>query len=694
VTPGDYLVLWEAFQSEFEDLRKRNLHTNVDIVLHLLEKYLSSIPATTLRITGEESQGDYHKHPDISLFDHVKISAAVAHCLHDYYSMKHADGWTNRVLVDEITGRSTWKSDAEEPFLLVGGDLSGVQDFIHTISSKGAIKSLKGRSFFLEIFTEHLVATLLTVLGLARCQVIFTGGGHFYLIAPNVPSAIDGIEEIKRQADEYLWQSFNGRLEQFIEVEPFNKSDLRNIRKPWQRLSGKLQDAKQRRWSLRLREVLAEPNSPHLDCLTAQCEVCGREDLALSLEQQQPAMCSHCKDQWELGSRLQSVLRESEKMKRAPVVAVWAQAPTDGGWALPIGTGSYRRHYRPVSDVQTFCGHLMYAYHVNCWDFRQFGLNESRPFLASTYHESSFYDVEKLVQDGFGMQRVAILRMDVDNLGRIFSQPFLTGRDTLAMKAALSRQLSLFFKYHIDGILRDEQERYRELPRADLAGRGRQPRKVGVIYSGGDDLFILGHWLDVLEAGVDIREAFARFTANPAVTASAGFVFAHPHYPAYRLAEQAGRAEQDAKRSAGGEKNSLGFGAVGNVFSWDTVTEGLPEVLRLIRPFMEVKKAERLSLTEGGLSAGFLYRLLQLARNHKRLGGWQFPKMAWLFGRHKPRDEPRFGKNWQALTNYIFQHSVNWACLEAAVLLALMMMQKEETHERTTPDRTQEESRG
>ena len=45
-------------------------------------------------------------------------------------------------------------------FLLYSLDLSGIQDFIYTITSDGALKALRARSFYLELLTEHLVDTM------------------------------------------------------------------------------------------------------------------------------------------------------------------------------------------------------------------------------------------------------------------------------------------------------------------------------------------------------------------------------------------------------------------------------------------------------------------------------------------------------------------------------------------------------
>lgn len=57
-----------------------------------------------------------------------------------------------------------------ENICLVAGDLSGIQKFIYTISSDGALKSLRARSFYLELVAEEIVQQLLDQLKLPRIQ--------------------------------------------------------------------------------------------------------------------------------------------------------------------------------------------------------------------------------------------------------------------------------------------------------------------------------------------------------------------------------------------------------------------------------------------------------------------------------------------------------------------------------------------
>ncbi|MBM4276179.1 MAG: type III-A CRISPR-associated protein Cas10/Csm1, partial [Deltaproteobacteria bacterium] len=676
-SPERYRELWEQFTGEFEVLRKKGLHHEVEIVLSLLEKYLTSVPSITQKIYGADDEETYRKHPDVSLFDHLKMAAALGHCLLNYYREKYPGDFDQRVLTAEITGPDTWDKDAPAPFLAVGGDISGVQRFIYTISSTGALKGLKGRSFFLELFTEHVVDHLLAALELTRANVIFTGGGHFYLLAPNTAAAQDAVALVRRTANDFLWTEFNGVLQLFLEAEPLNKKQLAAVGQVWGQLSARLEWAKRRRWDDRLAELMAEPASPHPDCFTDKCGVCAREDRELiqaKLPGEDISMCPPCHDQFRLGERLQNALREARGF---PVIGVYRSPPPGTERLLVIKTQGWERCYLPARDAGALPGTPEVIYHLNNWEIHHFPGASSRLLLSSTYHPREFRDLETLVKEGFGMEQAAVFRLDVDFLGRVMSGSLEGEDDTLARKASLSRQVNLFFKGHLDGILTGQGRSYETLPRANLAGRQGGPRRLSVIYAGGDDLFILGHWLDVLEAALDINQAFGRFTLNPYLTVSAGLVMAPANHPLYRLADLAKEGEEEAKSAGGDEKNRLGLGRE-KVFSWPQLDKDVRPAVELLSGLLAMDQGgNRLAPVKDGVGQGFFYRLLQLCRDQRRRGAWRFPALAWVFGRQQPRNQELLNP-WMNLRNYVFNTGVNWQGLETALQWILMMTRKGE----------------
>lgn len=121
-----------------------------EAIQEILERTASYVPSVT---TTEEGG-------DISLYDRSKMRAAIAACITIY---AEARGWTDyRARLLEAEG-SGFRDEAA--FMLVSGDVSGdvsgIQGFIYTITSKGALKSLRARSFYLEMLAVVRMLDLL-----------------------------------------------------------------------------------------------------------------------------------------------------------------------------------------------------------------------------------------------------------------------------------------------------------------------------------------------------------------------------------------------------------------------------------------------------------------------------------------------------------------------------------------------------
>ena len=75
-------------------------------------------------------------------------------------------------------------------------DISGIQNFIYTISAKGSLKLLRSRSFYLEMLCEHLIDTILKRLEYSRANLIYSGGGHGYILLANTSKNKSALDEI------------------------------------------------------------------------------------------------------------------------------------------------------------------------------------------------------------------------------------------------------------------------------------------------------------------------------------------------------------------------------------------------------------------------------------------------------------------------------------------------------------------
>ncbi|NLD46908.1 MAG: type III-A CRISPR-associated protein Cas10/Csm1, partial [Clostridiaceae bacterium] len=149
VSTSEYAQIYEKFNKELSDGGVNFSKPGyVNSLINIMEGLLSFVPSST---NTEEIS-------DISLFEHSSLTACIASCIHDYFQENKINNYR------ELCFENNKKLRQEEIFLLVRADISGIQNFIYTISSKGALKSLRGRSFYLEIMTEYIADEILNSL--------------------------------------------------------------------------------------------------------------------------------------------------------------------------------------------------------------------------------------------------------------------------------------------------------------------------------------------------------------------------------------------------------------------------------------------------------------------------------------------------------------------------------------------------
>ena len=118
-------------------------------LLVLLESWTSTFPSSTF--SGES--------PDISLYDHLKTTAAIGSCISEYLLQQGERNFRSWLFENE-------KQFREKPaFLLYSADLSGIQSFISNVSDARALRSFRSRSFFLGLLMEHCADELLEGCG-------------------------------------------------------------------------------------------------------------------------------------------------------------------------------------------------------------------------------------------------------------------------------------------------------------------------------------------------------------------------------------------------------------------------------------------------------------------------------------------------------------------------------------------------
>ncbi len=184
----EYLNVLEQLRDDLEEMKQKNI---------LTPEKLNSVLEESCIYFPSSSYVDY---PDVPYYDHVKLTAAVAVCMYIYDKEKE----NNRDYKNKYFKKSQKKERGKTKFLFVSGEFTGIQNFIYAIISKMAMKSLRGRSFYLELFIEHIIDEILEALNLSRVNLIYSAGSQFYMLLPNIPKTIEILENYKKIVNDFL----------------------------------------------------------------------------------------------------------------------------------------------------------------------------------------------------------------------------------------------------------------------------------------------------------------------------------------------------------------------------------------------------------------------------------------------------------------------------------------------------------
>jgi CRISPR-associated protein Csm1 len=544
-----YDVIWQGL---FQDLKR--LDPSIDFqrfytqIHHLLERYTLFVPSAA-----------YRDRADISLFHHAKATAAISTCIYDLNLSEAGLDQLLKALVfspgkDVLREQSMW---------LVGGDLSGIQDFIYGISSKGALKGLRGRSVYLQLLAEALAVRLLKEFSLTCSNLLYCGGGHFYLLVPNKPGSAEILQRCQDQVDRVLVKAHRGQLALNIGWKPLRFEDFFSTNLPlmdqdknpartqggfagvWDDLGLGLARKKRNKFE----KIASNPDELHsllgpfpIEGIESACDLCGETAIPIEGE---VTRCEFCHSFEELASRVaRSTYFRVDPLPRAKVTDRYSSYE-DVLNAVGVGF----RFLRSNQSDPT-------AYILNQTDiigsksvFQGFRFLARHTPLTT---DGETITLEELAGRATGVSKWGVLRADVDHLGRVFRFGLEGSDRSISRVSMLSSLLSLYFSAHVEHIARQEQ--YKE--------------KLAVVYAGGDDLFVIGSWSSLLGFAEEIYRDFRSFTANR-ITLSAGlFLAPGTGYPVAHAGRLAGEEEQAAKDDG---RDRITF--FGQPVQWDVLPE-------------------------------------------------------------------------------------------------------------------------
>ncbi|HLH50969.1 MAG TPA: type III-A CRISPR-associated protein Cas10/Csm1 [Roseiarcus sp.] len=517
--------LFKEFAVAISQLESADVPTLLQSLLAALESFTWCVPAS----------GYDH----VSIFDVARTAAAIAAVLAAHYPAEDAA-----------------PADYEQAKLVLAvGDLSGIQRFLYTVVASKAARMLRGRSLGLQLIADAIAQRILSSLELPAVNLLYSGGGKLWLLAPE--SEQEALLRLGEEIDLELNTAFAARLSFGIGCASITLSELSSGAPAlWENATRDLAFRRSSRFSRLLKTRYEEIFEPFGD-LEHACRVCGvstqdLKPLSRDGDDYERDACPQCRDFVELGRyapRAQVIVRQPSD------VAV-AGAPMFR-YSPPASTVSYVL-YEKAPESAPVGSTVMW---VNGPPRQWKGPAAHGIWLAglgrATKADEVPPDFDELAENSEGIKRLGVLRMDVDSLGNTLRNGF-GAQASLPRIAALSRHLGYFFGGYLAHLL--DEPGYRA--------------KLQIIYSGGDDLFIVGAWSETPLIARTIRREFARFTAgNPHWGLSAGIALTQPRFPIVAGAELAGKAEEFAKdysRRTGGHKGQTkdAISFLNEVFGW------------------------------------------------------------------------------------------------------------------------------
>jgi len=581
----EYRRLWKLFTSEVAELKNFDVST----LHHLLKKYTSLIPSAV-----------YMSVPDISLFDHLKTTAALAGCL--YLHRKEGNGG--------------------KPYLIVSGDLSGIQNFITSVKSpeeaqKGMSKRLRGRSLYISLLTDAVANRIISEAGLSQPNILFCGGGHFTIILPNTQEVKDILDRVSREVNQRFIGAFNAELYLALSYIEVNGDEL----KDFGAIMDKLAQRNLRNKRSKFRELLNEFFTFEEEAPSQTCAVCGLPSSS--------TICGSCRSHEELGARAAN----ADYMIR--VHGSMDSDFNEGGISYFFETED--SVVSRLDNLADFGGRIELL-RLNSTDF--LGIqdriqNENVSFgftlMGNTVPvevdggRKRALDFTEISSLSIGAGKLATLKMDVDNLGQIFSQG-LENR-SISRISTMSSFMDLFFLGYINQVasefffIREPCDGCRDklmsikseigtVYRPSSASsseicdecRERSTPTIYITYSGGDDVLVFGPYDDIIEFAGRLRNEFREWTCeNPSIEISAGIFMGGHKFPAGKAAEIAEKQLELSKNLGKGK-----ISVFGETVQWDTDHfMGFNELLEF---GMRLEKLQR----NGKLSKNFVYSLLKL----------------------------------------------------------------------------------
>lgn len=619
---------FDTLKKDFENELKQIPYNSLQTLIFLLKKYAFYLPANNTTLNY------------VSAFEHIKIRASLAQC----YELAKTE-------------------NPEKPFLMLCADISGIQTFIYNIASSKAGKSLKGRSFYLQLLMDSIIQKIFTHqnINLHIGHQVYASGGKAFLLLPNTEKVRKAIDALEKKIEKNIWQEHKESLYVILSYLPFAENHLQNvgdnIYKELGDLSAKKKSQKyknlfSKQFSNFFNPIEEDFSNPKKTTCAVTGEIIDKKKETLlndkeEKEEKQVWVKANVKEQIEIADELKDIafyVTHQGKNSISNKSKYYAFEPSDLEvfHYLKDREKDFINEYFSTKSFPSLKNALIQT--INNTDF----LNQIKGFNAS--YGFSFYggneqplnnqskpkNFEELAglesedDKGKGFHKLGVLRMDVDGMGGVFAN----GMKGMPLSAfsTISAYLDIFFAGYLNKIREDNDFK----------------DDIMILYSGGDDIFAVGKWDKIILFSEKISQKFKEFVNHrEKISISGGIAIANAKYPISKFAQDAGEAEHNAKHFNNNQKNAICF--LGETVSWEKEFEFVREMKENFVRWIDKEKI----LTQGFIQKLFRFYFLQKEKNIQ----WRWACVYYLAKCAK--DKKNASAEINALKNFIFTGQSN-----------------------------------
>ena len=428
-----------------------------------------------------------------------------------------------------------------DDMILICGDFYGIQKFIfENLSSKNASKVLRAKSAFIQIFTTYLAKYICSKLGLDENSILSSSAGKFEILSSN--KSFEILNDIQNKVNTYFIKNFYGLSGVSIisiECKKEHFKDSKAYKDLREKVTKKVEEKKFNKFDLLNNDNFVLDYDKDIDNKSL-CKICNIRKITKE-------NCDICNSFKKLGEILVTI--DIDELISSEEIGI--------------------KFDDFVCDI------------ILDKKIKSYVLKEEKSYSPITFENLAKNSCKDLKT---GIKSIAILKADVDNMGRYLKESDIT--DNFENFDTFSKTLDSFFSLYITNLMK---EKY---------------KNTYTVFAGGDDLFLVGAWDEVLALARQINNDFNKFIKNK-LSISFGIAIAKPSTPISYLAHYTEELLEDAK---GIDDNKDAISLFNETVKWKSYLDTFAKLEEAFQVF-----------EQNDINTAFLYRLLDLVEMAKKV---------------------------------------------------------------------------